>query len=434
VYLKYYAPKQPKQPIEPKTPASSTDSAVAPMQTPASSHRQSGRKVQSVPSKASKQDFFTPRAISSKKAAPDTKNGIIKDSQIDEKIFYQHIEALETCLTDFLRLKEMGLVRTFVDEVECGKTVGSTNGPLTAPERQQVLSMLGGNKSGKSQSKQRRPSMIESRSSQDSAASSASSLNEIWDQMCRQTSISAQFTNTSYAGTQQSSDSKGVLPVSPHVNNLVFDKLAARIVQASSISDYVAVQVMHAQKCIIKECIARVLKSLTSNGQPLKTLLSAKQLDSILGKVGTCIKLREKPHQALLRVCRVFLCATGGPGQMRSDGGTNGWKSILELDPNIILENTKFKDVPHVRNVEPPGVHSWHSVTYPGLHHRFGLATFSFREAYQQLPITSVEALDSAAIQIFGDSQAFRCWESSAEFRCEMLLYCLPVFTLCKWP
>jgi len=354
-----------------------------------------------------KQDFF----LKDKPVASKKSGFAIRHSIIDEELFQKYIAILRLFVTDLGRLKEMGLVRNFSTEEECGKAVGTARTLLTADERRQVLAKLGG---GKQQSaaptKPRRPSFGSSKRKQPSAPVE----NEIWKQMCEQTSISAQFNVSIPTGSGTSKKGKSVLlPVSRHVNQVLIGKLATRIVQACSSSDYVKSSVMKSYAARVKNAVVIAL-----NGHQ-KVSLSESSLETAIGRFETCIRLREAPLRSLQRCARLYLCATSGPGQMRSDGGTNGWKSIKELDRNLVFSNTKLKDAAYASNVEPPGAHSWHSVVYPGLQHRFGLASFHFQNAYEHLFVDGNDSDDSsdAPEQIFYSRNAFLCWELVAEWR-----------------
>ena len=434
-YSRYYSPKQLGQ-----SPAAKAGTAKTPDATSeqASADRQQPHAKMPPPAAtARKQDFFNrkPSATMKPTAGSTAQGGSIRGHLINEKLFQQHMEALAVFLKDLIRLREMGLVRSFFDEEECGKTVGTARVVLTQEERKQVLAKLGGGgrkKTNSGPSQQRRPSTLDSNARQGSRSSSTSTAvaeNEIWNQMCTQKSISGQFTS------QAGKHAKGVLlPVKQHVNQVLFDKLATRIVQSCSPHGYVSSAVMRRRKVAIKETISKVLGSFNTSPQSTRMPASGSHLESILGKFGMCIRLREAPLKALQRCARLMLCASSGPGQMRSDGGTNGWKSIQELDRNKVLENTKLRDAQYASNVEPPGAHSWYTVQYPGLQLRFGLSSWCFQQAFKPLPVQGERdgAEESQLEQIFSSRNAFLCWEMSAELRAnvdylvevnELLLY-----------
>ena len=128
-------------------------------------------------------------------------------------------------------------------------------------------------------------------------------------------------------------------------------------------------------------------------------------LDGNRQKTGNDNELVCMHMNTLQRCVRLYLCATSGPGEMRSDG-TNGWRSVRELvvnnhddynddnghnnnsdgnnNNNFATKNTSMNTVSFGNNnsiVEPPGSHTWHSVTYPGLKHRFKISTYIFFES-----------------------------------------------------
>ncbi|CAB9528290.1 FANCD2 FANCI-associated nuclease 1 [Seminavis robusta] len=338
-----------------------------------------------------------------------------RSTVFDEGLFQKHCEALNVCLGDVTRLKEMGLIRQFLSEKECGQTVGTSCGPLTTEERSALLGKLGGGK--KKATKKGLPNATTDRGGKTS--SSASRENEIWRQMRLQKSLSAHFRPSN------SAEKGSLLPVLRHVNHLLVEKLAARVAQAcgSSRKDH---------RTRVKKTIAGFLADCPTN-----PFLNEPQMNALFGKFGMCVRLREAPLRSLQRCSRLYMCAGGGPGQMRSDGGTNGWKSILEVDLTRVKANTKLKDAKYAMNVEPPGSHSWHNVRYPGLQHRFGLTSCSFVEAYRPLPQGEVQLgkndqSELAPEQVFVSRQAFASWEVCVELRAhadylievnELLLY-----------
>ena len=410
IYSRYYAPKK-------KAPQQSQNSSATGEATSEATEASSEKESQESDTSHSKQSFFN------KKAAPNSKHKATtnkKDASlvINEDLFQQNLEALKLFFEDIIRLKEMGLIRTFCDEEECGKTVGWSRVLLTAEERRQVISKLGGGKNGAATANnKRRVSGTTGYARQEGRlAAAAAEENEIWKQMCQQKSISAQFIRRkqdSAAPGRTKSGSTVLLPVSRHVSHILLDKLASKIVQACSSPEYVAAPVMKTRKKVVKDFIVGLIGTR-----------SGSSLESAIGVVGTCIRLREAPLKSLQRCARLYLCATSGPGQMRSDG-TNGWRSIKEIDRRAVLNNTKIKNTEYASSREPPGAHSWHTVMFPGMQHRFGLQSTCFLEKYKPLPSDPlVESREEdSAVQVFFSRKAFQCWEICAEMRANVDYY-----------
>jgi len=355
---------------------------------------------QQKPKMNSKHSFFDkPQGSATKKST---------GTLINEDLFQQHLGALTIFFSDLIRLKEMGLIRSFCGEEECGKTVGWSNGLLTAEERRLVLEKLGAGKKKADNRARRFTDGTKTGAScyEERVSSAAVEENEIWKQMCRQKSISSQFTTT-----KGSKDGATVLlPVSRHVNQILLDKLAAKVVCSCSSAVYVPASVMKDYKRAMMDHIAAFIQYHTSSS-------AGSSLEAMLLAFETCVRLREAPLKSVQRLCRLFLCATSGPGQMRSDGGANGWKSILEVDRRAILSNTKIKNTTCAFNVEPPGAHSWHTTVFPGMQHRFGLASTCFLQAFQPLPSCDAGNEEKSAVQVFYNLHSFLCWEICVELR-----------------
>ena len=410
IYTRYYAPKK-------KAPQQSQNNSAAAEAMSESAAASSEKESQDSKSPPFKRDFFN------KKAVPNSNHGATankKDASlvINEDLFQQNLEALKLFFEDIIRLKEMGLIRTFCDEEECGKTVGWSRVLLTAEERRQIVSKLGGGKSGAATANnKRRVSGTTSYARQEGRlVAAAAEENTIWKQMCQQKSISAQFIRRKQDPTAPGRTKGGstvLLPVSRHVSHILIDKLASKIVQACSSAEHVAAPVMKTRKKVVKDFIAGLIGTR-----------SGSSLESAIGIVGTCIRLREAPLKSLQRCARLYLCATSGPGQMRSDG-TNGWRSIKEIDRRAVLNNTKIKNTDYASSREPPGAHSWHTVVFPGMQHRFGLQSTCFLEKYQPLPHDPLDGAneEDSAVQVFFSRKAFQCWEVCAEMRANVDYY-----------
>jgi hypothetical protein len=337
-------------------------------------------------------------------------------TSISEALFDRQCEALKVFLQDLNRLKKMGLIRCFHDEKECGQTVGTATRLLTVPERNEVLSKLGGggNKKVTAATLRRSSSMINPEPVRWNRPSPvAREENEIWKQMCRQKSISSQFfkPNDIADQTENGSVSKeagSLLPVLKHVNQLIFDRLASRVIEEGCATSRTI-----AKKRRVKVAVAEAIAACQQLASP-----RGPQVEVLLGSFGACIRLREDPLIALQRCARLFLCATAGPGQMR--GGTNGWQLVPELHRHRVLQHTDLKDAPWAMKVI--GDHSWHNVAYPGLQHRFGiLAPSCFARAYtpllqgNRLSMNCEE--DYSMEHVFVSRRTFLCWEVSAELR-----------------
>lgn len=314
IYSKYYAPK--------KKPASSEQLAEE-QEEPATKE----------PSNASKESFFRPHLTDNQAKRKSS------DSSIDPELLDQHIERMTQLVSDMVRLKSTGLIRSFSGEEECGKTVGVTL--ITAEERASVLNKIGGKKKSRGKSE-----------------------NEIWKQMSQQRSIFAK--SLSGSGSQQS-----VLPVLKHVDEILLDRLSRTIVQACSRTEYISASIMRLQSAVVKNAFRSAVSKLSTDLKP-----------------HLCYRLREAPLLTLQRCARLYLCATSGPGEMRSNG-SNGWKSLHNVEANP----------PLARMIPPPGLQSFNQVSYPSLMHRFGLTSSCFIDAYNYLPVEDLE--DSASNLIF---------------------------------
>lgn len=297
------------------------------------------------------------------------KEGIL----FDEAQFQASIQAIKALVADIERLKSLGLIRSFENEEECGKTVGSIgNGVLHGDERLNILHKLGGSKK-----------KATARKSFDTNGTKTNE-NVIWKQMSQQQSIV--FTATKSCNGPKS---RVLLPVRHHVNAEVLAKLAASVVLGASQVEYLPTVILKARVNEMKSTLDEIAKLVTRSCT-----------------LQTCVRLQEAPASTLRRCCRLFLCATSGPGDMRGNG-TNGWKS-LEMSP-------QNEDIPFSRLLPPPGIHAWHSVTYPGLSRRFNLAYHGFEGAHSS--VDDCLDVDLSLIQVFRHVNAFRTWELAVELR-----------------
>jgi len=325
-----------------------------------------------------------------------------KDGMIDQNLLEERLSEVALMLRDVDHLHDIGLIRSFRDEEECGKAVGavppSGYGFLTAGERRDIVDKLGG--CGKSEKK---PGTTSTEGKQ-----VASSDNIIWKQMCQQKSISF---------APSTKGKKDLLPVCRHVDDALLEKLATKVVYASSQLDYIPSAI---RKPAVVSVKARILGMQRCGSKSLSM----------------CLRLREAPLLTLRRCARLFLCATSGPGDMRGDD-TNAWRSLKDLDATLIPA-----DVPLPTVVLPPGSYSWHRVLHPGQHHRFGITSCAFIDAHDFVycrnddsddeilgtnPSMSRDVLKPAQsgqptpravkAQVFDAVNAFRLWEVCVEVR-----------------
>lgn len=290
---------------------------------------------------------------------PKKKESCIRshDKFIDSDLLQSQFDAASLLLEDLHNLNQMGLFRTFEDEEECGKTVGEVirYGLLSQNEQVQILQLLGCKKR---------------------QSSPKTSENLVWKQMTQQQSIS----RLAAAGANH------VLPVAKHVDQTILASWATSIVLKASKLDYVRTP---------------ILRSLTE-------MVKAELLEMIgAHSFSTCVRHREAPLKTLRRCCRLYLCATSGPGNMRGDGAT-AWKSLPDSHSKDLTK------VPLAKLIPPPGSHCWHSVSYPGKDHRFRLRSCNFIRAHEPLFIydeNRSKSFDPTMIQAFCSIEAFSAWE-----------------------
>ena len=273
-------------------------------------------------------------------------------SQIDERLLQEHYRQMELMLRDMRRLRDMGLWRPFETEEECGKVVGRTL--LKGDERERVLILLGGGTRN---------------------GNRKSGDNAIWKQMNRQRPIFA-------------TKEKSVLPVRKHVDKTLTERMGRYVVQHCYGEEYVSAPVMRSQV----DVVTNRMRSLARN---------------IFGQdhVAVAFCLREAPLSTLRRCARLYLCATGGPGDMRSSP-TNGWKSLRHVEAFA----------PHRRAVPLPGLDSWSSVVFPGLSRRFGLSTYNFQHAFKPLELADPSGGEES-FEVFRSDASFEAWEMGVELR-----------------
>ena len=324
----------------------------------------------------------------------------------DASILYESLESMYQPLfgffSDIQKLLSCGLIRTFESEQECGIVVGNVDSGsgkrtfLTSNERDSILQKIGGCSPRKNKNEQKKR-VVE---------------NAIWKQMRTQKSM---FSSSS------SPESNIQLPVRRHVNNLLLKKMANRLssllIRRSSISnDDISKFVRNTwDSCSEKESIKR-----GGSPKPLQSLCM-------------CIRLTEQPLQTLRRVIRLFLCATSGPGNIRSDL-YSGWN--LPVNESFFVSNEvgctekerQMEEDEKKRNFwgkftppQMPNSSTWGDTVYRSLHSMLGLIYCEYREQFK--PLLSYQHKDhdisnhQRSVEIFSQKSDFWRWEVSAEIR-----------------
>ena len=335
------------------------------------------------------------RYYSNKKTIPCDSSSNSKPS-IDEALLNKHVRQFEKMAYHLQQLLEAGFVRGFDTEEECGKTVGQS--VLHQKMRDQLLVKMAAGKKRKSSSP----------SSQSS--SSTEQENIVWKQMNQQSSLSSAFSKHSAPSSKTN-----LLPVICHVNELLLQKVASDILKSCYLDGQRA---SGTQPGSSSSFPVRVPAALQKRYE--KSLLQ--KLQSILKKhkisQNTCWRLRESPTCVLRRACRLFLCANGGPGDMRSDE-SNGWKSVKSW-PAKLHQMTLLYNKQSQRASEklpfPPGEMSWSHVMHPGAMARFGLSSQLFQQSHRFFPVDAVSLYFDCCI--FDSVASFHAWELCAELRC----------------
>ena len=172
-----------------------------------------------------------------------------------------------------------------------------------------------------------------------------------------------------------------------------------------------------------------------------------------------CFRLCEAPVQTLRRCARLYLCATSGPGVMRSTaqnglrscrGDASSSSSSCDPSPHH-LHGSHPSTTGTTTTIEPP--QSWHHVQYPSMSYCFGFTSAPYYNAYQALPLVNninnnnnVSLADNNNIdnkadhsfrpksgsttfppeQVFATHLDFHRWETYVELRCfvDYLLEC----------
>jgi hypothetical protein len=363
LYLRYYAPKKSKS-------KQSTDESELPedgTETCETNQDDSNEKPNSDNIDPTKNatpiinDFFTPKSGGIATAAT---------SRSSKTTLSQHRSALQLLFTDIIRLLSMGLIRTFDSEYECGSVAGNVSAGsrrgtfLLADERREVLRRLGGG--------------------------GDKGDNEILAQMQKQQSMRSSFSSSATTQT----NTQTMLPVRKHVDHVLTRKLASKVALLASGYGSTTSKPRKGDfddaNDIIQTAWNEASKTSISNGyaKPSKQIM-------------TTLRLREAPLTSLRRALRLFLCACGGPGNMRGDG-TNGWIHVPTIG-----SSPKIQD-------------QWHNVVYPGLSSRLGITSYDLKHCYKKLSVESMHSSDSSAttmMRVFRHVSHFRMFELGVELR-----------------
>jgi len=305
-------------------------------------------------------------------------------------------EGLHDCISDLHQLKQMGLLRSFLSEEECGRVVGSPESKLlTAKDKLRVLQKLGGNTKKRASPKSGATSDQDIK--RDSFRSSPVLKNDILKQMKSQRTMMF----------RESATGDNLLPVQKHVNNMLIEALSYKI------------------KLLIGETTRRsmgyVKTSCPLSAQDIKRIWKSISPDKDNSFI-TCFRLREEPLLALRRTCRLMLCAGEGPGSMRWSGA-NSWMTVVEREESgsaekIMEERKALKGI--CKLPEPPTTSAWNQVSFPGLQHRMGIDFFHFSENYSRCPVgnnRSQMPVYLKSIELFNNRGLFLSWEAAAELR-----------------
>lgn len=419
IYKSYYLPKKRQfTQLSPTQTATSTDqdSIAPPINKPVSPSKffcrrnNQGRQNANNNMRRNSANCQKARAIS-------------EDDYIDHEIVDLQMEGVVALLGDIKILFRMGLIRSFLSEEECGRTVGKRRDFAAAPllrldEQRTILAKLGGGKKQK-----HRTANVSSTTTPTPEKQQQPLENLIWKQMCQQQTIFHSFKN---------SRNSTVLPVINHVHKIIVEKWASTIILKASKVEYIPPPIVRSAT----KSVYDALLDLISRSEIMSTIM--------------CFRLREAPVRTLRRVCRLYLCATSGPGDMRNSG-TNAWRSL----PGSHTKD--LRNIPLRTNVVSPPGSSWNTVCYPGKDWRLRVISCHFIRAYKpkmvgnELRHGSIVANESVVekdeisnklasqvidtnnanicddpedIQVFSSVQDFHQWEIGVELRenCDFLL------------
>lgn len=373
VFDRYYSPKRNKNEID--TTVLSTSAVPTDMGTEKIAEQEQIKKDE-------RQDFFRPQkkkktdSLNTSGADVHSRNRIDENALLDMDMLHRQLDYACLLVKDWTELQNMGFLRTFSNEEECGKTVGLKNGILTQDDQNRILQLLGCKKK----------SLQRSQSGQNTKSNSPNgSENLVWKQMVHQTTIS--FAASPAIATRRNS----VLPVVKHVNATILECWAKSIVLKASKKDYIPTSNLQSLTTAVKSKLLEVIRSLTG-----------------LDVFSCCLRLREPPLNTLRRCFRLYLCATSGPGSMRGDDNT-AWKSLPESHSKDLTK------LPFQRLIPPPGSNCWNKISCPGKDYRFKIASCNFRRAHEPLDLQSVrycaQKYDWKLIQVFPTIESFSMWE-----------------------
>ncbi len=299
----------------------------------------------------------------------------IKNPDEVDDVSWDNLEgALSDCILDLCRLVQMGAIRSFESESECGEIVGRSDSKLlTEKDKLQVLHKLGG---GAPKNNGNKIDMAE---------------NIILQQMKSQR-------------TMVFRKKGGLLPVRNHVKDTILNTFATKLISLMpSTKKNKNASLKSTQH--IKDQLKRIWKSVSSKVGVHISLLAT-------------FRLREQPLLALRRACRLYLLAGDGPGSMKWSG-SNAWISVIEADENFHSrknqERTLLKGI-CAMPYPPTSSELWHQVDFHGLNHRMGLKFFPFADKYVRIPVETDS--QRKCFEIFHACSIFKVWEVAAELRC----------------
>ena len=414
IYSSYYLPKREEQ-------VDQEEEYLDKSQQPPSENEKYATPI------TKKSTFFLPTVRQNNKNSSSRTN--VK-CYIDQNFINLQMEACKILLSDVKYLLNIGFIRFFSSEEECGKVVGNRKGKhesslLSVSEERIVIEKLGGG-SNKSHNARTNKSTAKDIKNNNSAQSSLAE-NRIWKQMCQQKSIFHSFdtNNKAAAGCNSSCGYHNeVLPVIEHVNRILVEKWATNIVLKASKVEVVPSAMLRSTVKVVRLDLMELIGG------------HSKAIGNTIMSV-MCLRLREAPTKSLRRACRLYLCATSGPGEMRNDG-SNAWRSLPD-------EYAKFaQKIPlRTKTVSPPGS-SWNTLSYPGKDWRLRLKSFCFTRAHTSLSIVEEfrhttskvlighekenrEIHDTSKhehIQVFRSLGGFYQWELGVKIRenCDFLL------------
>lgn len=286
----------------------------------------------------------------------------------ESEITFESLQkSLIDCMSDLRRLKEMGLIRSFTSEEECGRVVGSSDTKLlTEKEKLMILSKLGG----------KPPTST-------TALQSSEDENYILKQMKSQKSITFMKRENN------------VLPIKIHLNQLLQRDLAVKI----------------------KELLPSTENERTSDQQIFAYVKQiSKEIFSEEKEFLTCFRLKESPLRSLKRACRLHLNAGDGSGSMRSNGA-NAYILVSEFESSFSQERRNERKL--LKGIcslpEPPEFNQWHKVDFHGLNMRMGLRIFEYSSNYTRIKFCKAGVCKN--IEIFKDVKQFHAWEASVDTR-----------------